>query len=692
MQTPSVPDFEARNFKFGDTQEAIEKQNGQNADLVKFGNDLVEYVESRSEEIITAGGKIFDTVEQGREAVSDEQYYYVVSSNPRVSKSIYKRNNADNSEFIVDEPSDLVFEQFQGQRGSLLDGVNLSSEFLPGFYLLLAGNNYIDVPEELDVEKSYFFQCKGYGGSSGLIGNRFLYQEIIEFIADNDHHQMWSRRLDIQAETPSPWVRGPRNNAEIFAQRGNLPANTSLSDVTKPGSYLMLPNRGYTDTPSDYHQSEAYFLSVESVGPTSSDSGYGVTRYGRQVITKFLSSSDGSPRKQWERRFDYENPGLAGGNDWTETRFRFDSVSDDVFLKRGTLPLDADFADYLNPGCWLGLSGDGYQSAPDNFNNSGAFWLEVSATGGRFVKQTITYHSSINPGSPAAQKRSITRRVDTNNPSDTTGTSTWTNDSPILAGTQPYAGKRIICFGDSVTQGNGTFEYPTRLATLTGANVINGGFGGCRMAVHDSASVGEFYDPFCMYQIASRIAEGPAGMQALIDSAEIKDFEVGGTPFKPIAEALAAVNWNTADYVIIAYGTNDFRGTGGMGVPIGNDSDMTGDTFKGAINVTINNIVSARPNIKIMFATPLWRSRVSVSGEDSNVTPNGSGVFLREYADAILERARAYQIPVLDLHDECAINILNWEYYMPDGLHTYTNQGMDLLASKIHGGLTRFYG
>ena len=66
----------------------------------------------------------------------------------------------------------------------------------------------------------------------------------------------------------------------------------------------------------------------------------------------------------------------------------------------------------------------------------------------------------------------------------------------------PLKGKTIANFGDSIF-GNRRppNDVSTALAEITGATVYNLGFGGCRMAKHDTN-----WDPFSMYRLADSIA------------------------------------------------------------------------------------------------------------------------------------------------------------------------------------------
>jgi hypothetical protein len=231
------------------------------------------------------------------------------------------------------------------------------------------------------------------------------------------------------------------------------------------------------------------------------------------------------------------------------------------------------------------------------------------------------------------------------------------------------AGKKIVCFGDSITEAG---DYPERLALRTGATVIKAGFGGCRMAGHSSS----YYDPFSMYRLSERIADGS---WSTLTAAASALFAFNGDDNRPQSAVLAGTTWSTVEYAVILVGTNDFSGD----VAIGSASDTTGATFKGAINLTVENILAAYPAMKLLFVTPLWRARDG----GSEVDQNANGNYLADYADAILERAGAYKIEALDLFRTSGVNLLNYATYLADELHPTTGFGYQHLADKISAAL-----
>ncbi|MNT89691.1 hypothetical protein D3C72_2304660 [compost metagenome] len=59
---------------------------------------------------------------------------------------------------------------------------------------------------------------------------------------------------------------------------------------------------------------------------------------------------------------------------------------------------------------------------------------------------------------------------------NSSGTGEWVSQNSS-GGNSQFSGKKIVCFGDSITE-FGT--YPTQMANRLGATGYNIGFGGCR--------------------------------------------------------------------------------------------------------------------------------------------------------------------------------------------------------------------
>lgn len=232
------------------------------------------------------------------------------------------------------------------------------------------------------------------------------------------------------------------------------------------------------------------------------------------------------------------------------------------------------------------------------------------------------------------------------------------------------AGMTCVCFGDSIT-GNypAPFDYPSVIARKTGMEVINGGFGGCRMAQHPS----EHYTAFSMYSLANSIASGNWSVQdAAIDSVE------SANAADHLA-ALKAVDWSAVDFITIFYGANDFTG----GVPIGEDGgSLSTSQYKGALRHSIETILTAHPKIRIVLLTPIYRFWT----EDGAVTDSDSyevvGRKLTDYVEAVTEVANEYKLPVFNLYNSLGINKINRTTFFSDGAHP-SDAGIERIGESV---------
>ena len=141
--------------------------------------------------------------------------------------------------------------------------------------------------------------------------------------------------------------------------------------------------------------------------------------------------------------------------------------------------------------------------------------------------------------------------------------------------------------------------------------------------------------------------------------------------------------------MIIFFGTNDYGGN----IPIGNDTDENHDTFKGSINLVIKNILTVYPNIHLMFVTPFWRATYTGTTDfcDSDTYTNPLGNKLLDYVNALIERANANHVPVLNLYDNMCIGKYNYTEWLADGLHPKSGKGYEYVAQKIASGLETYY-
>jgi lysophospholipase L1-like esterase len=229
-------------------------------------------------------------------------------------------------------------------------------------------------------------------------------------------------------------------------------------------------------------------------------------------------------------------------------------------------------------------------------------------------------------------------------------------------------GKKIAHFGDSITE-FGT--YPEQVAQMTGATTYDCSFGGATMSFHPDAN----YNALSMTKLADAIATGDWTIQ---DTA-IANLKATGDDNTTNYNTLKSISWATMDAITINYGTNDF----GNGVAIGDVNTVNLQTFAYAVRYVIEKILTAHPHLKIYFVTPIYRYSWGMTNTDSDSKPRSDGgLYLYNYTDKILEVAKKYHVPALDLYNRSGINLLTKDYYLSDGTHC-TPKGYTLIADKI---------
>lgn len=244
------------------------------------------------------------------------------------------------------------------------------------------------------------------------------------------------------------------------------------------------------------------------------------------------------------------------------------------------------------------------------------------------------------------------------------------------------SGKKIVWFGDSIIEDVQGAQYIVdKVATLTETTIYNQGYGGCRMARHTQSGNGYMYDKMCMYNLVDYIdANSPEKWKEFKDNAYNLVVD-SGDDNRPQAAKLASIDFSTIDVIIISFGTNDYSSENG--VPIGLNSDMTGNTFKGAINKTISKLKNKYPQIQLIFTTPIYRSRYHAinDGHNSDSYVNPYGLKMENYNNAIKEICSLWNVKVIDMYNLSGINKSNANDLLADGLHPNEN-GCIFLSKK----------
>lgn len=230
-------------------------------------------------------------------------------------------------------------------------------------------------------------------------------------------------------------------------------------------------------------------------------------------------------------------------------------------------------------------------------------------------------------------------------------------------------GKTLVCFGDSIT---GMFkpptDYPSVIAKLTGMTVYNVGMEGCRMSHHTD----QYYDAFSMTQLIDGI---------IANDFTLQEAAVGHTASYAAerVETLKSIDWANVDIISIFYGTNDIQG----GIPLEDENDdMTNASYLGAVRYSLEMLWRVYPQIKVLLITPIFRYWDDpVINSDSKQFGNK---YFYDYTNGLLDVAKRYKTPTLDLYYTSGINEQTCEYYFLPNDGTHPNEiGRELIGRKI---------
>ena len=254
------------------------------------------------------------------------------------------------------------------------------------------------------------------------------------------------------------------------------------------------------------------------------------------------------------------------------------------------------------------------------------------------------------------------------------------------SGGNSLSGKKIVCFGDSIT---GNFQspndYPSMIAAITGATVYNLGVGGSTLAAIES----EERVAFSFVKLVDSIVAGDysvqenSGLEITYAGETDSGFVDTGIDYIPTRiSTLQALNdnWDEIDYVTIAYGTNDWAN--GHTIDNANDSDDT-TTVLGALRYSLDKLLTAYPQLKVLVISPAWRFDPGSTYKDSD-TWQLYGNYLYEIADGEVDVCKQFHFHMYNQYYECGFNKPNrFQYFFSnDGTHPKL-YGRQTMATKI---------
>lgn len=382
----------------------------------------------------------------------------------------------------------------------------------------------------------------------------------------------------------------------------------------------------------------------------------------------------------------------TGWRPWEEaaTNDKIDKLKEEID-QAGTIQLpyltdEDDLDDYVDPGRWIAINPIG------NPIGSHSLMLEVktfTTVDGPANAWGYQMASSIHNDDIFKIRRFYHRRA--------IGETTFHPWADIAVGTgsggtaqpdTPLSDSVIVNLGDSIF-GNtrGSTSVSQAIANRTGAEVINIGFGGSRVAQHATS-----FDPFSLYRLADEIVKDDtdATKWELQDDRIQKrqNGQISGMPayFDQHLEDLKNIDFNEVNILTIAGGTNDY--TAGVSLDNGDNPKDT-VTFGGALRYSLEKIMGKYKHLKVLICSPMYRFWLE-DGQflDDSDTRTYNDQYLIDFVKKAQEVGEEYKIPVLDNYTELGINKFNRQEYFSGNDGTHPNPtGNKKLGHKIGSAL-----
>ena len=237
----------------------------------------------------------------------------------------------------------------------------------------------------------------------------------------------------------------------------------------------------------------------------------------------------------------------------------------------------------------------------------------------------------------------------------------------------------ILILGDGlIGKETGGSTVASVIAEITGATVYNGAITGSTVGSNSNAEMTAFSLTAITEALATNsFSDQDAALSAIASTDKYPNLEKN-------LQTLKSVNLAEIDYVILSYGLDDYDNA----TPISSGSA----SFKSYVRQAIETLYEAA-DLKIYLSTPTFRHYTDELGEfvgSSDMCKNASNHTLENYANAIVELAKEYNIPSIDNYNFLGINDLNIDYYYEYPFYDVPNKiGRTLLARHIAAKITR---
>jgi lysophospholipase L1-like esterase len=118
---------------------------------------------------------------------------------------------------------------------------------------------------------------------------------------------------------------------------------------------------------------------------------------------------------------------------------------------------------------------------------------------------------------------------------------------------------------------------------------------------------------------------------------------------------IKTVDFGRVTHIGLEYGTNDFIVCAPLAV------------FKESLSYAVQKLLASFPKARVFLMTPAWL--LNFEGLDSDTHPNQSGIFLKQYVEAMISVATATGVPCLNMWRTLGISSNNYKDFTFDGTH-----------------------
>lgn len=231
-----------------------------------------------------------------------------------------------------------------------------------------------------------------------------------------------------------------------------------------------------------------------------------------------------------------------------------------------------------------------------------------------------------------------------------------------------YEGFNMVMFGDSITHGdlfidNDGISYVDYAGDFLGANIMNVGFGGTRMALAPNQSISNAY-LFAFFNLCDIIVSDAANKWDALDA-----YISTNATYGPHLAKLKSIDWNTIHAIGIMYGANDYMSN----TPVGTEYNTDYNKFDGACAYGLNKLLTKYPHLQVIIFTPFYRqpNDGDIATDTDNAT-NSAGLSMVDYGKSLRNVSDVVHCPVIDTYHTIQINKYNKPLLMRDGTHPRT--------------------